>query len=49
MDSFNLIKYVYNQENDNDNMEGKWFLFGDALKDNVCEVLCYYVIYNFNE
>lgn len=35
MDSFNLIKYVYSQDNDSDNVEGKWFLFGDVLKDNV--------------
>ncbi|XP_037047391.1 neuropathy target esterase sws isoform X4 [Bradysia coprophila] len=32
MDAFNPIKYVYNQ--DSDNTDGKWFLFGDVLKDN---------------
>lgn len=36
MDSFNIIKYVYSpQQNDNIEIEGKWFLFGDVLKDNV--------------
>lgn len=36
MDSFNLIKYVYRQsQNDNTEIDGKWFLFGDVLKDNV--------------
>ncbi len=35
MDSFNLIKYVYNSQ-ENDNTDGKsWFQFGDVLKDNV--------------
>lgn len=36
MDSFNLIKYFYSQQhNDSTETEGKWVLFGDALKDNV--------------
>lgn len=34
MDPFSVIKYVYNPQQ-NDNIEGKWALFGDVLKDNV--------------
>lgn len=48
MELFNPIKYVYSQESGN--TDGKWFLFGDVLKDNVIEFLVNYVIsHSFEE
>lgn len=47
MDSFNIIKYVYSQQpTDNIEIDGKWVLFADALKDNVSMILNYVISYS---
>lgn len=49
MDSFNIIKYVYSpQHNDNKEIGGKLVLFADALKDNVWFIVNYVISVSVN-